>query len=255
VAHAAGSGRITRIADRQWHKAAPEYTRLRRPDRIVVDTFPFGLRGEWMTRPEAPMVYLARRLRLDQYAYRGDWSAFETIIAAEPLSREHDLAIWGSGARLTRLPGPIRLRPGTVKTAVPVQLERLLDAGGLSVLVHSGPVEELRLLESLARGARPDAPLAAITPWPGALEGIPCFDYFPFGNLAARAARVFSGGGYNIVADMTPHRARHTPIAFERRWDDQAARLASLPWRQQDGTAAAAEAVMSGRAAAAVTLR
>jgi hypothetical protein len=193
-------------------------------------------------------VYVARRLRLDQYTHRGDWTTFENVIVAEPLSVEHERAI--AGGHRTRLPGPIRLRPGVVNTPPPAELERLLDTGRLSLVVHSGPVEELRLLAARLRTSTNR--IAAITPWRDALAGIPCFDYFPFGNIAERAASVVSGAGYNIMADMMAHRARHTPIAFERRWDDQAARLAALPSRPSDGTAAAAEAVLSGRC---VTLR
>jgi hypothetical protein len=110
-------------------------------------------------------------------------------------------------------------------------------------VVHGGPEEEIRQLAALARERMPPgATLEVIAPWPGYRE------YYPAGNLMERAAHVVSGAGYNAMADMMFGRDRHTTIAFERRWDDQAGRLAAFGRYTRDGTAAAARAIADVRA-------
>jgi hypothetical protein len=237
--------RITRIPESQWLHGARAYARECSPSLIVADTFPFGLRGEWIVPPAAPLVYVARRLRLENYPHTGRWDSFAAIIAAEPLSGEHDAVLAESSASVVRLPGPIRLEPGLVPVPIPGQLEHFLDSALPTLVVHSGPVEELHRLIALARHNQPPvSPIAALTPWKIEDDpGCPCFEYFPFCNLAARAARVVSGAGYNIVADMWFHRERHTAIPFPRKFDDQAARLAAMPDSGVDGTAPAAQAI------------
>ena len=102
----------------------------------------------------------------------------------------------------------------------------------------------MRRLVDLARSKMPpDSGLALIAPWRADGTDCPCFEYYPAGNLTARAAHVVSGAGYNAVADVLFYRERHTAIAFERRFDDQAARLAALPAHPVDGTALAADAI------------
>ncbi|MGC4053761.1 MAG: hypothetical protein QM757_31625 [Paludibaculum sp.] len=84
---------------------------------------------------------------------------------------------------------------------------------------------------------------AAIIPWTGKDLGVPLFEYYPAGNLMARAAHVVTGAGYNSMADMMFQSSRHTAVAFERRFDDQAARLTAAHSGSQDGTMAAALAI------------
>ena len=111
---------ITRIPTGLWAQAAPEYARSRSPRLMIVDTFPFGLRGEWSTPPTGLRVaYLARRLRMEDYRESGDWRRFVGIVAAEALSSDHEQAIASANVSVEPLPGPIRLQPGAVPTPVP----------------------------------------------------------------------------------------------------------------------------------------
>jgi predicted glycosyltransferase len=111
-------------------------------------------------------------------------------------------------------------------------------------VVHSGPIEELRQLIAIAReGMAPGDDLAAITPWVAHETGCPCFEYYPAANIVECAARVISGAGYNIIADMMYRRGRHIAIPFPRRYDDQHGRLSSLLESPRDGTSEAAEAI------------
>ncbi len=188
------------------------YVARSRPAVLVMDTFAQGLRGE---RPRArAMVHVARRL-LRPVAVEG----FDAVIQAEPLEAEQEA---GLPAGTVRLPGPIRLAPGRVPTPAPAELER----EGLHVVVHAGPEAEV-------------AQLAAMAPEPRAVVRL---NYYPACNLLGRAAHVYSGAGYNIMADMLG-RENHTAVAFVRRYDDQAGRLRGFFREPGDGTELAARTI------------
>jgi hypothetical protein len=95
----------------------------------------------------------------------------------------------------------------------------------------------------LAKLAGTGTPVAVISPWK--LAHAPSFDYFPAANLIERAKHVYTGAGYNSIADTMDRRTRHTAVAFPRRYDDQAARLAALPAMSIDSTRMAAAAIAS----------
>jgi len=232
--------RVTHIANERWAEAAPRLLEERAPRAAVVDTFPHGLRGEWLRRPRAPLIHMARRLRLESYApLAADgaaWRGFVLTLAIEPLAAEQEALL---APPVQALRGLIRLAPGRIGEAPPEALLRLL-AEGASLVVHGGPREEVEQLVGCARAASPP-PVAAVTPW--RLDGVACFDYFPATNVLARARHIYTGAGYNSIADTLELRARHTALAFPRRFDDQAARLASLGAADRDATRDAAEAI------------
>lgn len=234
---------ITGIATERWREDVRSYAESARPALMVCDTFPRGIRGEWEAGLPAPCVYMARRLNRAACAalLQGEWRKGVTgIIAAERLGADHEAALSESGVPVARLPGPIRLRPGMIETPVPEELERRLETGRCCLVVHGGPAGEV---EKLVAAAGEAEVVAAITPWGQRAAGMETFDYYPAGNLVARAARVVSGAGYNMVADMMFARGRHTAVAFERRYDDQAGRLAAWRDASSDGTGEAAEAI------------
>jgi len=233
---------ITQIATSHWATDAPRLLAERAPRLAVLDTFPNGIRGEWALRPATPLIHTARRLRLDAYEpHSGDgsaWHGFALTIAIESLAADHETLLQPP---LLCLPGLVRLRPLAIETAVPQELDRLLDDGA-ALVIHGGPQEEVNRLVTLARETMPEGtPVASITPWP--LTHVPAFDYFPATNLIPRAGHIFTGAGYNSIADTMHHRFRHTAIAFPRRFDDQTARLAALAPISADSTRQAAEAI------------
>ncbi|MGJ5820012.1 hypothetical protein [Paludibaculum fermentans] len=237
---------ITRIPADRWPSGVREFAAAVRPEVMVCDTFPRGMRGEWSQGLPAPAVYIARRLNPEATArFLGEpgWQAgIIQVVVAEELTEEHEAALVASQVPLVRLPGRIRLRPGLLPTTIPPELDGLLGSGRCCLVVHGGPVEELTQLAGLARDhGQP----VAITPWDVALEGVRCFEYYPAGNLMARAAHVVTGAGYNAMADMMFSRDRHTALAFPRRFDDQAGRLAEWKPASQDGTREAALAIAS----------
>lgn len=238
IAHAARFP-ITSIASGRWAEDAPAYLASVKPELAVFDTFPWGMRGEWLST-QVPSVYMARRLQwqayLDAVGGAGRWDAFLRVIALEPLALEHEQAL-AATREVVRLPGPIRLRPGSVNTPVPTQLQRILDTGRAWLVIHGGVQREVDQLVAEARAHMPEgAPLAVVSPWDGA------FDYYPATNIVAVASHVVTGAGYNSMADLLDRPGCHTAIAFPRRFDDQAARLAQ-PRPDRDGTTAAATAI------------
>ena len=231
---------ITCIRGESWGQAAPAYLAREGPNLVVLDTFPFGMRGEWVHFGfKVPVVYMARRLQVRAHReVLPDWpdfSRFTRIIACESLSTDHEEVI--AAGNVVRLPGPVRLRPGVIDTPVPAELDRIVDSGDSCLVVHGGPVSEIRELLSHANGN-----VALITPWIDEAWSYPVFDYYPATNLLERATRVVSGAGYNTMADMLPYPERHTAVAFPRRFDDQAGRLA-CPRPLLDGTRRAAELI------------
>ena len=211
------AGRLACLARCPIVGVAPElaaaYVLEARPDVLVMDTFPHGLRGE---RPQAPaMVHIARRLQHPLPVF-----GYDAVIQAEPLSPDHEALL---GAAI-RLPGPIRLPPGRIPTPVPPELDR----DGLHLVVHSGPAGEVNQLTTLA----PE------------LRAVINLDYYPVCNILHRAAHVYSGAGYNIMAEMLG-RPNHTAIPFPRHYDDQAARLRNFFTAPADGTPLAARTIAS----------
>lgn len=169
---------------------------------LVTDTFPV---------PSTPSVHIARRRKTPV-----DLSAATLVIEAEPLGIEGAL----------QLPGPIRLMPGRIDPGP-------FDVRGKTLVVHSGPRQELDRLIALAA-----APCVVVSPWTEP-------QYYPADNLYAEAAHVITGAGYNAMAGMLWHREKHTAIPFERRHDDQAARLRSFYREPVDGAAVAVEAIVN----------
>ncbi len=192
---------------------AEAYVREARPDVLVMDTFPAGLRGE---RPQAPvMVHIARRLQQPLPVV-----GFDAVIQAEPLPPHHEALLGPT----IRLPGPIRLAPGRIPTPLPPELDR----DGLHLVIHSGPAAEVTQLTGLA-------------PEPRAVINL---TYYPACNILHRAAHVYSGAGYNIMAEMLG-RPNHTALPFPRHYDDQLARLQNFFTAPADGTPLAARTIAS----------
>lgn len=178
---------------------------------VITDAFPFGLRDEWRNST-TPLLHIARRLRTPRPT-----GNFAAVIEAEPLGIEGAI----------KLDGPIRLAPDRIRTPVPRELQR----DGLTLVVHSGPQEEVEALRALA-----NEEAVVIAPFGG-------IDYYPAQNLYARASRVITGAGYNAMADMLWHREKHTALAFARNYDDQHARLQNFYTTPTDGTPQAVAAI------------
>ncbi len=213
---------VVQLENENWGEAARAYVEEFRPRAIVTDTFPYGLKDEWRAAPPTQIIHIARRL-LTPFAIEP--KHFSAILQAEPLSPDHNATLGQS----ILLPGPIRLPPGRIQTPIPPQLNRR----GLTLVVHSGTEDEIATLTALA-----EPPFAVISPWSNV-------EYYPAANLYENARHIITGAGYNSMADLLIHRARHTAIPFPRRYDDQHARLQHFFREPADGTAKAVEAILS----------
>lgn len=194
-------------------QAAKQYIDETRPDAVVMDTFPLC----------SAAIHVARRLKSSQAVL----PRFGLVIEAEPLSVEHRATL---PADRIVLRGPIVLKPGDISPPGPT------PAVESTLVVHSGPEHEIAELIGHARG-----PFTVISPWPGACE------YYPASHLYANAAHIITGAGYNSMAELLGSRERHTAVAFERRHDDQHARLREFfaPGASRfDGAAEAAGAIL-----------
>ena len=214
---------IVALKGNEWAVSARGYVDEMRPRAVITDTFPYGLRDEWRNvRLSVPLIHIARRLLTPIPIRRKE---FALIIQAEPLSSEHSDSL---GDSIT-LPGPILLAPGRVPTPIP----KMLDRDDLTLIVHSGPNEEVAALTLLA-----NPPYAVISPWSN-------IDYYPATNLYQRVRHVITGAGYNSMADLMAHRTRHTAVPFPRRYDDQHARVKHFFREPDDGTPQAITSILS----------
>lgn len=215
-----------------WRGEVVPHVRRLRPALVVLDTFPWGLRGEWRGVDDLRFATIARRLQVPAYldAIAGAWlhdsPTLKRAIVCEPLSAEHESLLRASG-EVTVLPGPIRFPAERLPTPVPEELSTVLRQRRIWLVVHSGPEQEV---EQLVGHAEDDMRRAGggqvviIAPRPA--RGRPTFDYFPAARLYPAAFRVVTGGGYNSVAELAAFPEKRLWIPFPRRYDDQAGRLA-----------------------------
>lgn len=246
---------VVEIALGRWQKSVRECLEHAKPRLAVLDTFPFGYRGEWRNRrlPRGTAgVLLARRLKLKAYRSvcacdaRGTSSFMERVIALEPLRFEQEDFFREAGSDMRRLPGRVRFPANMLDTPIPMPLREALDSGELHLVVHSGPRRETETLIADARSHGGTA-VAVVSPWwrpAHASEALSCYDYFPAAKLFARARAIHTGAGYNCVAEAREFPHKHHTRPFERRYDDQAGRLEQNV-TEGDGTRAALD-VLTG---------
>ncbi|WP_197688144.1 MULTISPECIES: hypothetical protein [unclassified Actinoplanes] len=199
-----------------------------RPETLVVDAFPGGIRGELdasVIPPKIRTVHLARLLRWA--AYRDmlpvDVTYFDQTWVLEELTDGHAAFLAGHSGAI----GSLTLTDPPSVPAREIAADRWLIA-------HAGPLEETTQLLAYARecaaleNVQPRLLLAAPSrpaPLPADVDHI---DDYPVWPLFASAARVFTAAGFNAVRQMAPWRHRHRILPFARRWDDQFARAARV---------------------------
>ncbi len=208
-----------------------------RPTALYLDTFPAGICGELCDFPpvtDLPVHYVARLLQ---------WPAYEGLLAGrrpprfaathvlEPLAPAHAAFV----ARQSVKHAPLTLvdPPHPDDAAARGRFALLTRAAGpVWLIAHSAPAAEVAELlayaEELRRLEQPGAQLILLArDVPPALPAhILHFDCYPAAPLFARAARVVSACGFNVMREMRRHRAKHRFMPFPRRFDDQFARAA-----------------------------
>ena len=168
-------------------------------ERIIVDAFPCGLLGE-LQDIDVPMDYVARLLQWDAYtsATGAVMPHFETTYLVEPVTHALD------SDRVVELD----------LSEPPFEAEE----EDFWLVAHSGDDDEVRHLADYAHELQQiegiDAPIVIAR------------RTFPLAPLLARAARIVSAAGFNIMLETEPWRHKHHVVPLPRRFDDQFTRAA-----------------------------
>lgn len=193
-----------------------------RPAQIFLDTFPAGIMGEWNQVTGAfSRHYVGRYLDMNQYAY-------PTNI---PFSSVYPLEHWHAKQHQVKDGAEVK---SILLTYPPARIcreaERKLNpapARPLWLVIHSEPVEEVRLLvkqaqeEARLEGANPEVRICSQQDMPGypGFRAVPSYPFFH------RASRIYSGCGFNTCQQIKSYQGQWRAIPFPRRFDDQALRL------------------------------
>lgn len=200
--------------------------------RVIVDAFPAGLQGELSGIEGPSFEYVARLLKWDAYrrAVPHPSPRFETAYVVEALDPAHAEFVRQTSAEVLdlNLAAP-RPRP----PASPI-------AGPYSILVHSGPAEEVLELVAYARELGRETVFVAtrcdvdLPPGFQLLETDRPFDHFDL------ARRIISAAGFNLMLETELWAHKHHVLPLPRRFDDQFLRAARRRARVAAGTDAAA---------------
>jgi len=248
---------IRYVPTARWEAEAVSAVEAYGPRLIVLDTFPWGMRGEWLERTvaDARFVYLARRLKVQAYlgAIGATWAwaspHVARVLVCEPLSADHLSLVEKGAADVVGLQGRIRFPSDRIPLPVPEELLELCRRKRVWLVVHSGPVHEVRELVAVAeRASSDDANAAVALVTARAVAGLPYprFEYFPASRLFGHVHRIVTAAGYNAIAEGTVHQDRqdrHMAVPFERTYDDQHARAAETRQLLDDGSGEAAATV------------
>ena len=183
-------------------------------DRVIVDAFPAGIRGE-LTGVRAPRVdYVARRLRWERYRRECPVDFhFHAAYVVEELEDEHRRWVELHSDQVELL----NLAPPAARA----------DVDAFWLIVHSGPAHEVRELMEYARELavlRGESPRVLVATrcdveLPDGFERTETIAY-------ANAARIISAAGFNVMMETEPWAEKHHVVPFPRRFDDQFARAA-----------------------------
>jgi hypothetical protein len=176
-------------------------------ERIIVDTFPLGLKGE-LAGIDVPLDYVARLLKWDEYRrcvpdplpHFGTMYAVEEVSHAVPCDRVVNLTL-----------NPARCPPLAARSAY-------------WLVVHSGPAEEVHDLiayaEELQNLEHDHSEIVVVSQCGIGLDVVPASALFP------NATRIVSAAGFNVMLETEPYRDKHHILPMPRRFDDQFARAA-----------------------------
>ena len=176
------------------------------PDRIIVDAFPLGLRGE-LAGVDVPLDYVARLLRWDEYrrCVPHPLPRFGTTYLVEPVTHEVP------SERVIELRLSVEDRHSCL--SYPYWL-----------VVHSGPEDEVQELiayaEELQRIEGDESRIVVVSQCGIGIDVIPACSLF------ADATRIVSAAGFNVMLETEPYRDKHHVVPMPRRFDDQFARAA-----------------------------
>ncbi|WP_433476885.1 hypothetical protein ACQPZP_07405 [Spirillospora sp. CA-142024] len=192
-----------------------------RPDEVIVDAFPAGLKGELTRLPRGKRTtHLARLLRWDAYRplLPAEPPRFDRTFVLEELDPVHHAYLRAVSDKVL----PLTL---TDPPSEPVDVDGWL-------IVHSGPNAEILELvayaQDMASAERVRPPMTLVSPHrPADLpQGIAHVDVYPATTPGPNVERIVTAAGFNAVRQYAPWRERHRMMPFPRSLDNQYERAA-----------------------------
>jgi len=197
----------------------------RRIDVFCVDAFPAGILGELCDWPtDGPECWhVARLLRWDVYAglVQGPPPRFARCWRLEALAQDHQAFLDAHCERSDDL--DLRDPPSAATSDAP----GVAPSEKFWLVVHSGPKSEVDELVAFARemraaeGCEVAIRVASAHASSDPATNVHALDLHPASVLFARAQRIFSAAGFNVMRETASHRARQRVLPMPRRFDDQ----------------------------------
>ena len=195
-----------------------------RYNELYVDAFPAGLFGELNDVNIQKKIYLARRLNWNNYKSLITSSLrFDETLCFEELEDEHGMFIKEISENISSV-DLLYPNPDITKIA-----KELIQQKPIWLIVHSFIIEEVESLVSyakdVARLEKQDPVFIVLSDQQIVDNDVICYAWFPAQDWFPLAARIFTGGGFNVLKQATAYKEKITAIPFPRRYDDQAWRV------------------------------
>jgi hypothetical protein len=191
---------------------------------LYVDAFPAGLFGELNDLKGSKVIYLARRLKWNNYKVLVKAGLhFDETMCFEELEEGHREFIRGVSEHISSVdlhyPDPDTTRIS--KEVIPQK--------PIWLIVHSFICEEVEALVSyakeVARLEKQYPAFVVLSDLQIADKDVSCYTWFPACDWFPLASRIFTGGGFNVLKQSGPFKDKITAIPFPRHYDDQAWRV------------------------------
>ncbi|HNV30724.1 MAG TPA: hypothetical protein PKJ83_16380 [Cyclobacteriaceae bacterium] len=195
-----------------------------RYNELYVDAFPAGLFGELNGVNIQKKIYLARRLNWNNYkSLIKSRLRFDETLCFEELEEEHGMFIKEVSESISSI-DLLYPNPDITKIA-----KELIPQKPIWLIVHSFIIEEVESLVSyakeVARLEKQDPVFIVLSDQPIVDKDVICYAWFPAQDWFPLAARIFTGGGFNVLKQAAPYKEKISAIPFPRRYDDQAWRV------------------------------
>lgn len=197
-----------------------------KPQKIFIDAFPAGILGELTDvffPTGAECFLLARIIKWKQYQQRIPTfhGRFRKVYQLEKLSDDYLDFLANCSDSIE--PITLKLPEGTISD---FDIE-----SGTWLIVHSGPDSELKAIieKACQHYDQESVKPKVVVIYPGKRpdfvpEEFAYSNIYPAFPLFAKAQRVYSAAGFNMVDQMRDYRSRHYLMPFERIFDDQTER-------------------------------
>ncbi|VAW70294.1 hypothetical protein MNBD_GAMMA10-3237, partial [hydrothermal vent metagenome] len=205
-----------------------------KPKKIIIDSFPCGIRGELNRLPALENIsttLIARSLRWQTYKKYCYLSSikFDQVLRIEPLETDYLHYLSEISTTIQDLSLSDYCPPSV--NAMHLKGLGITDDMPLWIVSHSGPqaevIELLDYANDMMEVEKVNPQVLLISPFKPE-HGIKYYHkaVFPACPYFDHAERIITGCGFNSMQETRKYRKRHFFIPFYRRYDDQFARAA-----------------------------